>query len=72
MPTSTNVVATADAGPSSVKGAIERHTIAVTPEAGTSAGARNQMARNGKSAEEIIGFLREADVHLTSGVATAT
>src|SRR4029077_389811 len=42
MPTSANVMATADAGPSSVKGATERHTTAVIPEAATSAGARNQ------------------------------
>src|SRR4029077_17258980 len=42
MPTSANVMATADAGPSSVKGAPERHTTAVIPEAVTSAGTRNQ------------------------------
>jgi hypothetical protein len=35
-------MATADAGLSSVKGATERHTTAVIPEAAISAGARNQ------------------------------
>jgi hypothetical protein len=35
-------MATADTGASSVKGATERHTTAVTPEAAISAGARNQ------------------------------
>jgi hypothetical protein len=35
-------MAIADAGPSPVKGATERHMTAVTPEAAISAGARNQ------------------------------